>query len=81
MAHRRTTDETLMVAGTNVVRELLASAQPVDRIWLRSGTGAELAEGAKQQLRQHRVAQAHETITPARPRVARAGLGWPVQGR
>jgi len=47
MAHRRTTDETLMVTGMNVVRELLASPQPVDRIWLRSGTAAEVGEHAR----------------------------------
>ena len=46
MVHRRTTDDTLVVTGANVVAELLASSQAVERIWVRSGTGAELAERA-----------------------------------
>jgi 23S rRNA (guanosine2251-2'-O)-methyltransferase len=47
MAHRRTTEETLVVTGMNVVRELLASTQPVDRIWLRPDGAADVVERAR----------------------------------
>lgn len=43
MAHRRTTDDALVVTGANVVRELLASPHPVERVWVRSGTAGDLA--------------------------------------
>src|SRR5262245_28270245 len=45
MAHRRTTDE-LLVTGSNPVRELLASAHPVERVWVRGAADAKLADAA-----------------------------------
>jgi 23S rRNA (guanosine2251-2'-O)-methyltransferase len=45
MTHRRTTDE-LLVTGLNPVRELLASAQPVERIWVRGAADGQLAAAA-----------------------------------
>src|SRR5690349_18986157 len=45
MAHRRTTD-VLLVTGTNPVRELLASAHPIERIWVRGALPPELASAA-----------------------------------
>jgi 23S rRNA (guanosine2251-2'-O)-methyltransferase len=42
MARRGTTDETLVVTGANVVRELLASTQPVERVWVRGGAAGDL---------------------------------------
>lgn len=43
MARRGTTDEALVVTGANVVRELLASRQPVERVWVRAGAWGDLA--------------------------------------
>src|SRR5262245_39476031 len=45
MTHRRTT-EALLVTGANPVRELLASAHPIERIWVRGAPPAELASAA-----------------------------------
>jgi len=45
MTHRRTTDE-LLVTGLNPVRELLASAQPVERIWVRGAADRQLTTAA-----------------------------------
>jgi len=46
MATRRTTEPPLLVSGANVVRELLGSAHPVDRVWVRAGAARDLAERA-----------------------------------
>jgi 23S rRNA (guanosine2251-2'-O)-methyltransferase len=46
MAPRRTTDDALVVTGANVVRELLASAHPVERVWVRGGAAGDLAAAA-----------------------------------
>lgn len=46
MAHRRTTDDALVVTGSNVVRELLASGHPVERLWARGTPAADVARAA-----------------------------------
>jgi 23S rRNA (guanosine2251-2'-O)-methyltransferase len=46
MARRGTTDETLVVTGANVIRELLASPHAVERVWARDGAAGDLAARA-----------------------------------
>jgi 23S rRNA (guanosine2251-2'-O)-methyltransferase len=46
MVHRRTTEDALVVGGANVVRELLASPHPVERLWVRGTPAPDLAAAA-----------------------------------
>ena len=72
MTRRGTTDEPLVVTGANVVRELLASSQPVERIWVRGGAPGDLAA---------RAAARHVPLESATPGLlARLAPGGAHQG-